>query len=369
MNTKIFSDKVRSVIRATARIDKATAVKSAIKPRYMKTKRIINLLTVIIAAAVSPLTWAAPHGGGGGVPGGVHSGGGVHAGGFAGGVSNAMPAFHGGGLRAGPAFQGAYFTGRSSGGVSRAPQFYYRGAGMPAINSRGVRTLSNRPTGIANRTSAVRSQPDRMESTRQSTRLANSQIATTNRQSNPMSSITGRNQLSAQKQSTAVNRQSFVKNHASEKHDANTWHRDWDRHHAHFHNNQVFVFINGFWWGLYPWDYYPYYAYDYPYDYAISYPYDYYNGYPDSYYDSSNLSGYDDQASYADSQRPVTNATVSVVQSKLAQLGYYHGSIDGVVGDETQAALARFQEDHDLSVTGTLTRATLESLGSPEITR
>ena len=43
------------------------------------------------------------------------------------------------------------------------------------------------------------------------------------------------------------------------------------------------------------------------------------------------------------------------VQSELAKLGYYHGPIDGVMGDATEAALARYQEDHDLSVTGTVT--------------
>ncbi|PYI86222.1 MAG: hypothetical protein DME54_15090 [Verrucomicrobia bacterium] len=32
-------------------------------------------------------------------------------------------------------------------------------------------------------------------------------------------------------------------------------------------------------------------------------------------------------------------------------------------GDETQAALARYQEDRDLSVTGTVTAATLQALG------
>src|SRR5690349_20449611 len=67
INHKIFSDKVRSVVRATSRINKTTAVGSAIKSRYMKTTRIINLLAVIVAAAFSPLTLAAPHGGGGGV--------------------------------------------------------------------------------------------------------------------------------------------------------------------------------------------------------------------------------------------------------------------------------------------------------------
>jgi hypothetical protein len=116
----------------------------------------------------------------------------------------------------------------------------------------------------------------------------------------------------------------------------------------------VFVFINGFWYGFFPWDYLPYYAYDY-------YPYHYY-GYPPDYYDYYPYN-YDDQSAYVDSGQYGNDATVSAVQSKLAKLGYYHSAIDGVVGDETQAALARYQEDHDLSVTGTLTAATLLSLG------
>jgi His-Xaa-Ser repeat protein HxsA len=175
--------------------------------------------------------------------------------------------------------------------------------------------------------------------------------------------MAGRNRVSDPRTSTAANRQSFVKNHASERHDANNWHRDWDRHSAHFHNNRVFVFIGGFWWGLYPWDYYPYDAYGYPNDYYNSYPYDYYNGYPYSYYDSSYPSDYEDQPSYAGSQQSVANATVSAVQSELAKLGYYNGPIDGVLGDETEAALARYQQDQDISVTGTVDAATLQSLG------
>ncbi len=100
-----------------------------------------------------------------------------------------------------------------------------------------------------------------------------------------------------------------------------------------------------------PW-FYPYYAYGYPYDY-YSYPYDYYSGYyPYDY------SAYD---------YPYANrAMVSEVQSDLAQLGYYRGAIDGILGDQTEDALARYQQNHDLSVTGTLTAATLQSLGLPQ---
>jgi N-acetylmuramoyl-L-alanine amidase len=70
-----------------------------------------------------------------------------------------------------------------------------------------------------------------------------------------------------------------------------------------------------------------------------------------------------DQSTYVNSDQHEKGAIVSEVQSELAKLGYYRGAIDGVVGDETQAALARYQEDRDLSVTGTLTAATLQSLG------
>jgi hypothetical protein len=147
------------------------------------------------------------------------------------------------------------------------------------------------------------------------------------------------------------------RDHVVARHSAD-WHRDWDRRHGHFHHDHVFVFIEGFWWGLDP-GFYPYYAYG-------NYPYDDYgyatNGYPYDYYEYSPYN-YDDEQGYAPSDQDANNETVSAVQSKLAKLGYYRGAIDGVVGDETQAALARYQEKHDLSVTGTLTAATLQSLG------
>ena len=126
----------------------------------------------------------------------------------------------------------------------------------------------------------------------------------------------------------------------------------------------MFVFVDGFWWGLYPWDYYPYYGYgDYPDDYSYGYPDDYgeypYDGYgysssdPDSYYN-----GYAPSGQYS-------NGVVSAVQSKLASLGYYHGGTDGILGDETEAAIARYQQDQDLSVTGTVTAGMLNALGLP----
>src|SRR5437016_14037350 len=148
---------------------------------------------------------------------------------------------------------------------------------MHTVTSHVFIASGNRPTiRIAGRTPSISSQQDRAALlARQNTRVANSQVAATNRQPNPTGSIAGRNRVSDTRTSTAANRQSFVKNHASERHDANNWHRDWDRHHSHFDHNRVFVFVDGFWWGLYPSDYYPYYAYgDYPDDYSGYYPYD-----------------------------------------------------------------------------------------------
>jgi len=263
--------------------------------------------------------WAGPRGGGGGF------GGGGHFGGFSGGI-RAAPTFSGGGVR---------FSGnRNIGGISRVPQqfSYYGGARTPAVPPHAsARQLSISPN--ISRPPAVSRQP------------------------NHVGSVAGRNQVSARQTSTAAKRESLVRNHASERHDAN-WHHDWDRHHAHFHGHKVFVFIDGFWWGLDP-GFYPYYAYDnYPddnYGYANNdYPYDYYEYSP---------SNYDDQWAFVDSDQYGNNATVSAVQSALAKLGYYQGAIDGAEGDETQAALARYQQDRDLSVTGTLNASTLQALG------
>jgi len=105
---------------------------------------------------------------------------------------------------------------------------------------------------------------------------------------------------------------------------------------------------------LMPHGYNPYdYTYGYPYDYSSN-PYDYYNYSPYNY---------DDQSPYAASGQSAANATVSAVQSELSKLGYYNGAIDGVLGDETEAALARYQQDQDISVSGTVNAATLQSLG------
>src|SRR5437773_11071419 len=67
----------------------------------MKIKQIISLMVGITSVALSPITWAAPHGGGGGFGGGF-SGGGGHGGGGGGGARCGGGAnVGGGGLRSG----------------------------------------------------------------------------------------------------------------------------------------------------------------------------------------------------------------------------------------------------------------------------
>ena len=138
--------------------------------------------------------------------------------------------------------------------------------------------------------------------------------------------------------------------HVAERHDAN-WHQDWDRHHAHFFHNRFFVFDDGFWLGLddgfYPWDYLPYYADDY-------YPYDYYAG--DQSYDNTDP---------VYNSVPVADPTVEATQERLAQLGYYNGPVDGIFGPTTGDAVAKYQIDQQLEVTGSLSPDTLQSLGVP----
>jgi hypothetical protein len=54
---------------------------------------------------------------------------------------------------------------------------------------------------------------------------------------------------------------------------------------------------------------------------------------------------------------------VANVQTALQDQGYYNGEIDGALGPETREALANYQSDHELEVTGAIDQPTLASLG------
>jgi len=306
-----------------------TAKRIGCEVYVMKKNKLIGLIGTAVVGLCSP-AWAGPHGGGGGFGGGGNSGGG-HFGGLGG------PRFGGAAFRAAPqGFGATHFAGRSFGGPTGAFRYYSGGSRTPAVRTYQFSGLGN-----------------------QSTKSYGGRNATVARQQNRSASLTRQNMRTSNAQSSAV--RSAIANHrVFARHDGN-WHGDWDRHPAHFNHGHVFVFTGGFWWGLYPWDYYPYDAYgSYPSDY-YGYPYGY-NDYP---YDSYDYNTQDPYSYYNGYTAPAesSNGVVGSVQSQLAKRGYYRGAIDGVLGDQTEAAIARYQEDNDLSVTGVITAATLQSLG------
>lgn len=68
------------------------------------------------------------------------------------------------------------------------------------------------------------------------------------------------------------------------------------------------------------------------------------------------------QGSFADGQRAL-DPKVRAAQANLAHLGFYKGPIDGVYSQSTRDAIARYQANHKLPVTGKVTDKTLQSLG------
>ena len=106
-----------------------------------------------------------------------------------------------------------------------------------------------------------------------------------------------------------------------------------DRFHR-FHNNRTFVFVDTFGFPFFP----------------FYYPYPYYGYYPYGYY------GYGDYG-YGDTSRVVE------VQRQLARAGYYHGSIDGIMGPQTRRAIRAYERDHNTPAYGVIDRPLLRTMG------
>ena len=83
-------------------------------------------------------------------------------------------------------------------------------------------------------------------------------------------------------------------------------------------------------------------------------------GYPDyGYYPS-----YDDSSANAPQYgADYWNKLAMSVQTKLANQGYYHGQVDGIVGSGSIEAIRRFQADHGLKATGKIDPKLLKALG------
>jgi len=129
------------------------------------------------------------------------------------------------------------------------------------------------------------------------------------------------------------------------------WDRNWDRiwHGHHYHwNNGAWVIIND---GNYPWgDSY----------YEPSSP----DVYPDMSYDYDNGNT---NTAIVPAPAPVPaqpeDSIAGDVQQALQARGYYHGELDGIIGDTTRSAIVDFQKDNDLPITGYITKSLLRALG------
>jgi len=109
---------------------------------------------------------------------------------------------------------------------------------------------------------------------------------------------------------------------------------DWWRNHC-----DAIVLVNSGFWGWYDGWWYPAWGYD-----------PYY-----SYYDYNGpIYGYD-------GLQP--DEVIANVQSALQQLGYYSYAVDGVLGPTTESAIANYQGDYGVRVTGAIDPATVGSLG------
>ncbi|MGE5212981.1 MAG: peptidoglycan-binding domain-containing protein [Nitrospirota bacterium] len=117
--------------------------------------------------------------------------------------------------------------------------------------------------------------------------------------------------------------------HWHEWHDRNWWHD----------NCQTIVFVNTGYYFLDGSYWYPAYGYD---------PLQTYYDYDGPVYTYSNL---------------LPDEVIANVQTALQGAGYYYGPITGSLSVDTRAAIANFQRDYGLTITGAIDEPTVEALG------
>jgi hypothetical protein len=124
--------------------------------------------------------------------------------------------------------------------------------------------------------------------------------------------------------------------------------RDWDHRQIHTWNHHRFRWFNNNWVII---------------DGGFGYPY-YYGGYGPYYYGDDY--GYDTPAYSTEAQPYEYSSSANLaasVQEELVQKGYNPGAVDGVIGPQTRNAIAQFQSDHRLPVTGEIDSATISAMG------
>jgi Putative peptidoglycan binding domain len=117
--------------------------------------------------------------------------------------------------------------------------------------------------------------------------------------------------------------------HWHEWHDRNWWHNNCE---TIVFVNTGYYFLDGSYW-------YPAYGYD---------PLQNYYDYDGPIYTYSNL---------------LPDEVIANVQTALQDAGYYYGPISGSLSVDTRAAIANFQRDYGLPITGAIDEATVEALG------
>jgi len=117
-----------------------------------------------------------------------------------------------------------------------------------------------------------------------------------------------------------------------------------DRDRFHEDNDVFFIGSFGFpgWWG---WGWGPWWGWGYPYGYGYGYGYGGY-GYGNGY-------GYGYGYGYSSRSR------VAELQRRLARAGYYHGSIDGIMGSHTRRAIRAYERDHNMHAYGAIDQGLL----------
>jgi putative peptidoglycan binding protein len=97
------------------------------------------------------------------------------------------------------------------------------------------------------------------------------------------------------------------------------------------------------------------YSQPFPFYFDAGYWYPAWGYYPDAYYPYDGpIYGYNDLP---------PDEIIENVQIELYNQGYLSGPIDGILGPDTQAAIADYQADHGLAVTAAIDEPTVESLG------
>jgi hypothetical protein len=126
-----------------------------------------------------------------------------------------------------------------------------------------------------------------------------------------------------------LNYSDAYRRHWHERHDRNWWHNHCD---TIVFISTGYYFLDGSYW-------YPAWGYD---------PFNNYYDYDGPIYTYGNL---------------LPDEVIANVQVALQDAGYYFGTITGSLNSETRAALANFQRDYGLPISGAIDEATVETLG------